>query len=128
MKKLKQNKKIETRVRLSMLWIVVMLNMIYADIYSIIVALVTKQVPDIPFEVKTMMAFAAIITNIPILMVYFSRVLNYPVNRRANIIAGLLTIIYIIGGGDTTPHYIIVASIEIFLLFVIIWQAWKWKA
>ena len=43
-----------------------------------------------------------------------------------NIIAAIITIIYVIGGGSSTPHYIIIASIEVGLLFVIIWSAWKW--
>ena len=118
--------KIDMKVKLSTLWIVVMLNMIYADIYSIMVELVNKNTLDIPGNVKTIMAVAAIVTNIPILMIYLSRVLKYEANRWANIIAGLLTIIYVVGGGDLSPHYIIVASIEIILLLIILVNSWKW--
>ena len=103
-----------------------MLNMIYADIYSIMVELVNKNTLDIPGNVKTIMAVAAIVTNIPILMIYLSRVLKYEANRWANIIAGVLTIIYVVGGGDLSPHYIIVASIEIILLLIILVNSWKW--
>lgn len=118
--------KIDAKVKLSTLWIVVMVNMIYADIYSIMVELVNKNTIDIPGDVKTIMAIAAIVTNIPILMIYFSRVLKFKANRWANIIAGCLTIIYILGGGSLTPHYIIVASLEVTILLVIIVSAWKW--
>jgi len=118
--------KTDIKVKLSTLWIVVMLNMIYADIYSIMVELVNKNTLDIPGNVKTIMAVAAIVTNIPILMIYLSRVLKYEANRWANIIAGLLTIIYVVGGGDLSPHYIIVASIEIILLLIILVNSWKW--
>ena len=119
--------KIDMKVKLSILWIVVMMNMIYADIYSIIIELVTRDTLNIPGDVKLIMAVAAIITNIPILMIYLSRVLKHNANRWANIIAGILTIIYVIGGGDLAPHYIIVASIEVILLLVIIVYSWKWK-
>lgn len=119
--------KTDMKVRLSILWIAVMMNMIYADIYSIIIELVNRDTLNIPGDVKVIMAVAAIVTNIPILMIYLSRVLKYKVNRMANIIAGVLTIIYVIGGGDLAPHYIIVASIEIILLLVIIVNSWKWK-
>ncbi len=115
------------KTKLSTLWIVVMLNMIFADIYSIMVELVNKNTLDIIGEVTSTMAIAAIITNIPLLMVYFSRALPYKINRIVNITAGFFTIIYVVGGGSMMPHYIIIASIEILILLVIIWNAWKWK-
>ena len=73
------------------------------------------------------MAIAAIVTNISILMIYFARVLPYKPNRLANIIAGILTIIYVVGGGDMAPHYIIIAAIEVICLLLIIVNSWKWK-
>jgi hypothetical protein len=121
------NKQIDMKVKLSTLWIVVLINMIYADIFSIIVELVNKDTLNIPGDVKVIMAIAAIVTNIPILMIYFSRALPYHVNRLTNIIAGILTIIYIVGGGALSPHYIIIASIEVLFLLIIIVNSWKWK-
>ncbi len=124
---MKNQKKLDIRVKLSTLWIVVMMNMIFADIYSIIIELVNKNTMDIPGNVKTIMAIAAIVTNIPILMIYLSRVLKYKANRWTNIIAGIFTIIYVVGGGSLAPHYIIVATIEVVLLFIIIVNAWRWS-
>lgn len=124
--KIKIKNAIDMKVKLSTLWIVVTMNMIFADIYSIFVELVNKNTLDIPGNVKTIMAFAAIVTNIPILMIYLSRVLKYKTNRGVNIIAGLLTIIYVVRGGALTPHYIIVATIEVILLLIIIVNSWKW--
>ena len=119
--------KSDTRVKHSTLWIVVLLNMIFADIFSIMVVLVSKKPLDIPGEVTTVMAVAAVVTNIPILMVYFSRVLPHRANRWANIVAGLLTITYVVGGGDWAPHYLIIASIEVVILLVIVGSAWQWR-
>ena len=125
---MKTDKTIDTRVKLSTLWIVVMVNMIFADIFTIIVELVYKNtMVGFPAEVKMVMAIAAIVTNVPILMIYFARVLPYKSNRILNIAAGIFTIIYVIGGGSLTPHYIIVASIEVIILLIIIVKAWKWK-
>jgi len=122
-------KAIDTRIKLSTLWIVVMINMIFADIFSIMVELVNKNtLGGIPGEVKMVMAIAAIVTNVPILMIYFSRILPYKSNRILNIITGIFTIIYVVGGGSLTPHYIIIASIEIIVLAIIIIKSWKWKA
>jgi len=115
------------KVKLSTLWIVVLINMIFADIFSIMVELVNKDTLHIPGDVKLIMAIAAIITNIPILMIYFARVLPYKPNRLANIIAGILTIIYVVGGGDMAPHYIIIAAIEVICLLLIIVSSLKWE-
>ena len=100
--------------------------MLYADIFSIIVELVNKNTLEISGDVKVVMTIAAIVTNIPILMIYLSKVLQYKINRLANIIAGFITIIYIVAGGSNSPHYIIIASIEIIILIIIIGNSWKW--
>ena len=117
-----------TNTKLSTLWVVVILNLLFADILSIMVELVNKNTLDIIGEVTTTMAVAALITNIPILMIYFSKALNHRLNRLFNIIAGVITIIFVIGGGSLTPHYIICAGIEVIVLIIIIWTAWKWVA
>ncbi|MDZ4667449.1 MAG: DUF6326 family protein [bacterium] len=118
----------EIKTKLSTLWIVVMLNLIFADILSIMIELVKKNTIDIiGSDVSTTMAIAAIVTNIPILMIYFSRALPYKANRLTNIIAALITMLYVIGGGSLTPHYVIIAGIEVILLLAILWHSWHWK-
>jgi hypothetical protein len=117
----------DTKAKLSTLWIAIMFNLLFADILSIMIELVNKNTIDIIGEVTTTMAIAAVVTNIPILMIYFSRVLPYKLNRIANIIAAILTIIYVIGGGSLNPHYIICAGIEVVLTLIIIWKVWVWK-
>lgn len=115
------------KATLSTLWIVVLINMIFADIFSIMVELVNGNTLEIPGNVKSVMAIAALVTNVPILMIYLSRVLPYKLNRRANIGAALFTIIYVVAGGSFAPHYLILASIEIIFLVLIIQKAWRWK-
>jgi len=118
----------EIKTKLSTLWIVIMLNLIFADILSIMVELVNKNTLDIiGSDVTTTMAIAAIVTNIPILMIYFSKSLPYKANRITNIIAAIITIIYVVGGGSLTPHYVIIAGIEVLLLLMILISALKWK-
>ncbi|WP_347375067.1 DUF6326 family protein [Aequorivita sp. Q41] len=116
----------DTRTKLSTLWIVVILNIIFADILSIIIELVNRNTLNIFGEIITTMAIAAGITNIPILMIYFSKSLSFRINRILNIVASVLTIIYVIGGGSLMPHYIICASIEVIALLIIIITALKW--
>ena len=106
-----------------------MLNLIFADILSIMIELVNKNTLNIiGGDVTTAMAIAAIVTNIPILMIYLSRALPYKANRLSNIVAAFITMLYVIGGGSLTPHYIIIGTIEVMLIFVIIRSAWKWTS
>lgn len=124
--KMQPEKTIDMKVRLSTLWIVVLINMIFADIFSIMVELVNKSTLDISGDIKIIMAVAAVVTNVPILMIYLSRVLPYRINRLINIIAGFFTIIYVIGGGHFAPHYIIIAGVEVIILLLIIVKSWRW--
>lgn len=117
----------DIKIKLSTLWIILLFNMLYADVYSIIIELVEGSILDIPGEVHSIMAIAAVLTNVPIAMIFLSRYLKYKVNRQANIGAALFTILYIIGGGDTALHYLIIASIELLLLMVILVHAWRWE-
>ncbi len=120
-------KELHIRITLVLLWIAILFNMVFADIFSIMIAMVDKDVIDIPFNVKTMMSIAGLITNISILMIIFAWVLPYQVNRLANIIASFLTIVYVVGGGSTLPHYILIGSIEFILLVLVIIVAIRWK-
>lgn len=116
----------DVRVKLSTLWIVVLFNLLFADILSIMVELVNKNTLNIIGEVTTTMAIAAVVTNIPILMIYFSRSLKHKTNRILNMVAGAITILFVVGGGSLAPHYIICAGVEVIVLIIIIWTAWKW--
>jgi hypothetical protein len=117
---------IDIKTKISTLWIIVTLNIVFADIYSIILEFSGGNVLDIPGDAEMMMLIAVFLTNIPIMMVYLSRILNVKINRRVNIGAAIFTIVYIIGGSSLTPHYIAAASIEVALLLYIIWTVWKW--
>lgn len=119
--------KLEKRILLSLLWISVMLNMIFADIFSIILELAHGNAMDIPLDVNTMMLIAGVITNIPIIMIVLSYLLTGKANKMANTIAGILTIVYIAGLGSATPHYILIAGIETIMLISIITISWRWK-
>ena len=64
--------------------------------------------------------------EISIVKIILSRVLNDRVNRWANIIAGVITILCVVGGGASYPDYNLIASVEVTCLLLIIWFAWKW--
>jgi hypothetical protein len=52
--------------------------------------------------------------------------LKYRINRWANIVASVVTILFVVGGGSPFPYYIFFASVEVVCMLVIIWTAWKW--
>lgn len=113
--------------KLSTLWIIVLFNMLLADILSIFIELEKGNILEIIGEVGTTMALAAVIINIPILMIYLSRSLYYQLNRTLNIVAALLTVIFVIGGGVWKPHYVICAGIEVLVLIKITIIAYSYK-
>lgn len=121
------NKKLDTRITLSLIWTVIMFNMIFNDFFSIMVELVDGNTIAIPLEVKTMMLVAGIITNIPIFMIILSYVLNQKISRKINVIAGFFTIFYVIAGGSLLPHYILIASVEVILCIFIVIISLRWK-
>ena len=125
----KITEKIDTRVLLSTLWIVVMINMLKADILSLYIPGVQEQLVKFAGDtpITQLMLGGAIMMEISIAMIFLSRVLTYWVNRWTNIITSLITIVFVIGGGSTYPHYIFIAAIEVVCLLLIARIAWKWS-
>ena len=119
----------DTKVILSTLWIVVMINMAYADILSLHIPGILEELAVFAGEtpITQLMLIGAIMMEIPIAMIFLSRVLKYKVNRWANIITSVITIAFVVGGGSPYPHYIFIATIEIVCLLLIVWYAWKWS-
>lgn len=119
----------DIRERISVLWIVVMINMVFADICSFMLPgnLNDIMTGNTPFEItQEIMLVFAIVLEIPIAMIFLSRVLKYRANRWANIIASVITILFVIGGGSAYLHYYFFAAVEVVIMLLIIRHAWKW--
>jgi hypothetical protein len=125
-------KKIDTKALLSILWIVVMINMAYADILSLHIPgafdEVAKTSVSTGATIPQLMLGGAIMMEIPVAMIILSRPLKYGVNRWVNIIVGIFTIAYIWGGAASYPHYIFIAAVETLCLLLIIGYAWTWRS
>ena len=126
----KITKKIDTKVLLSTLWIVVMINMLKADILSLYIPGAADEVARTAGEtpITQLMLGGAIMMEISIVMIILSRMLNYRVNRWVNIITSIITIAFVWGGASPNPHYIFIAAVETICLLLIIWNAWRWSA
>jgi len=112
--------------KFSTLWIVVMINVAMADIFGFMIdKMAGSPAPEIQVPQIGMLVFA-IIMEIPILMIFLSRVLKYKTNRWSNIIAAIITIVFIVAGGSLDMVYAFFAAVEIICLGIIIWTAWNW--
>ena len=108
------------QVRLSTLWIFVMFNMVFADIVGFLNPGALEQMIAMKPAQGLLLVFS-ILLEIPIAMIVLSRLLKVRANRWANIIAGVITILYVIGGGNTSITYIFFATIEVACMLLIIW-------
>ncbi len=124
-------KKIDTNVLLSTLWIVVMINMLKADILSLNIPgaaeEVVKTAASAGASIPQLMLIGAIMGQLGIAMIILSRVLKYGINRWVNIVVGIVTIAYIWSGAASYPHYIFIAAVETLCLLLIIGFAWTWR-
>jgi Sec-independent protein secretion pathway component TatC len=114
--------------RISTLWIVVMITMIYADILSFITPGELQKLWDgsagVHLTPGLLLAFA-ILLEIPVAMIFLSRVLKPRANRWANTVAVAITIVYVVGGGSfNLPHYVFFAAVEIACMAMIVWSVW----
>ncbi len=123
--------RMDTKVLLSTLWIIVMINMLKADILSLYIPGVADEVAKTAASTGTpipqLMLGGAIMMEISIVMIVLSRVLKYKVNRWTNIITSIITIVFVVGAGVSYPHYIFIATVETLCLLLIVWFAWTWR-
>lgn len=117
----------EMKVRLSTLWIFVMFNMVFADIVGFLNPGTLEEMIAMK-PAQGLLLVCSILLEISIAMIVLSRLLKHRANRWANIIAGATTILWVIGGGNTSVSYIFFATNEVACMVLIIWYAWKWTA
>jgi hypothetical protein len=117
----------DMKVKLSTLWLVVILNMLAIDVLSLFIPGVMEEMAEFAGDtpIPIMMLIGAVLMEIPIAMVFLSRILKNGASRWVNIIAAVITIVYVVGGGSTYPHYIFMGTIEVVCMLLIIWYAWK---
>jgi len=123
--------RVDMRAKLSTLWIFVLINMIFADIFGFMLADTLRNIMASNADGITItpefLLIAAVMTEVSMVMVIASRLLPHRLNRWANILGGIFTIVYVVGLGSLTPHYIFIASIEVICSAWIVWLAWQWR-
>ena len=125
----------DMKVRLSTLWIFAVLNYLYADVLTLMDPVELRKImaDNIgPFQMtQGFLLGAGILMETAIVMVLFSRLLNYRANRLANIIAGIIHTAAVFSSmfvGKPSVYYLFFGIIEITCTLFIIGYAWRWSA
>ncbi len=119
------------KIKLSLLWLFALLNYIYADILTLMDASVLNDILSGSLGMTPGLLFlGAILMEIPIAMVFLSLILKKNINRWANVIAGTIKTLAVIGSlfvGTLTLYYSFFVSIEIATTIAIVIIACRWK-
>jgi len=129
----------DRKVTLSLLWIFVMFNYLYADVYGLYFNPILQKEMWKEFlsgyagTIQITQGFVlvtAILMETAIAMVLLSRVLKYRPNRWANILMGAFHTLFVSWSliGDTpSVFYVFFAAIEIVCTLYITGYAWTWR-
>lgn len=125
--------KVNVRIKLSALWITLMLFYIYADILGFytpgnIESVVAGEIGGVQIT-EGFLFVMAIWMAIPSVMVFLSLTLKASVNRWVNILVGILSIVALAATffvGEFSARYTFQAILEAVLIASIVWQAWRW--
>ena len=117
--------------RLSTLWVVIMFNMVFADILffmkpGALQGLWAGQgVLGGGQVTEGLLLVFAIFLEIPIAMILVSRVFNRRANRWANTVAAAVTTVFVVGGGSLDLHAVFFETVEVACMALIVWSVWS---
>ena len=130
-----EDRKVNVKVKLALLWVALMFFYIYNDIFSLwqpghVAELVEGQLEGVQFT-QLILFGGAILMAFPSFMVLMSLTLKARANRLVNIVIGILHILVLIGTqfvgeGETWYYWRLYELLEALFLALIIWTAWKW--
>lgn len=132
-----EDKSVNVKVKLALLWVALMFLYIYNDIFSMyqpghVADLVEGHVEGVQFTPALLLG-AALLMAIPSFMILLSLILKAGVNRLVNLIAAAFQILVLIGTqfvgeGETWLYWRFNELLEAIFLVIIIITAWKWPA
>jgi hypothetical protein len=128
MNTIKSTTGIDPRVKLSLLWIFVIVNMAYADILSLMdpASIIRGIMAGSPLPAGGLLA-GAIVMETSLAMVVLPWILKYKVNRWVTLIIGVFMSWQIIIGGHGL-YYLFFTSVEVAGILLTIWFTWKWRS
>jgi hypothetical protein len=125
--------KINVKIKLSALWITLMLFYIYADILGFytpgnIESVVAGEIGGVQIA-EGFLFMMAMWMAVPSVMVFLSLTLKANVNRWVNVLVSIVSIVALGATffvGEFSARYTFQAILEGVLIALIIWYAWKW--
>ena len=131
-----EDPKINIKIKLSGLWASILFLFIYVDYFGLYIPgvmekIIEGEVAHTGIQVTQIFLLLVItLMMIPSLMIFLSLALKAKTNRLTNIIVGTFKIIVVAAGmiGETWIYYIFASVVELVLLSLIVWYAWKWPA
>ena len=115
----------DMKAMLSMLWVFVILNMMYADVLSLMdpTSAIRTRMVGTPMSPGFLLV-GGILMETAIAMVILSRLLPYKANRWVNTIVAAVNIFAVVTGGHGL-YYVFFAAVEVLAMLLIVWLAWK---
>ena len=121
----------DKKVTLSTLWVFVMFCIAFADLIGFIEPGTLEKIinGNVGFELTpAIILIFSLFQAIPIAMIVITRLFRREVNRWLNVAAAVLTLLYLLGGGNwNSVSYPVFATLEVVALLGIIWLAWTWR-
>ena len=123
---------INVKLKLAALWTSFMFLYVYVDVFGfytpgIIEGILVGEV--FTFQITpTFILVALVSVTIPGLMIFLSLALPARVNRWTNIVVAIVYIPFTLFNlaGESWPHMYFGATVEVVLLALVLWYAWKW--
>ena len=121
----------DRKVILSTLWVFVMFCIAYADLIGFIEPGTLENIinGNVGFELTpAIILIFSLFQAIPIAMIVITRLFRREVSRWLNVAAAVLTLLYVLGGGNwESVSYPVFATLEVVAMLGIIWLAWTWR-
>lgn len=117
-----------TRIKLAALWMVVMCNIIFADIIGFLHPGTLENMLNgtVGFPITSeMLLLASVFAALPSLMIFLSLVLPATTLRWLSTLVVLLTSLFVLGGGSATLSYGFFVLVELTSMAIVLWYAWK---
>ena len=124
--------KLNVKLKIAALWASFMFLYIYVDYFHLYMP---GSIEDIlagkvfKFDITyVFLMIAMTFVTIPAVMIFLSVALSAKVNRWTNIIVATVYIPYMLFNlaGEAWMHMVFAAVVEVVLLLLVIWYAWKW--
>ena len=125
---------VSVRVKIAGLWTSLLFVFAYVDIFAFFRADVLNDALAGKVHIfavgQTFLLLTTLYVTIPSLMIFLSLVLAPKINRWTNIVVAVLYAITIAGScvGETWIYFLFGSAVEVVLLGVVVWYAWKYPS